>query len=114
MFLYFCSARSSLLLAGRGSSEGSSAGAPVGAVGGAVAASGAPVAPAGSGGAGMVWPESIAGCPGGSACPLLLLLTEACFDSVPAATCGDAPPPAVAQLPTMKPSTSPATIPMSP
>ena len=31
----------------------------------------------------MVWPVSIGGCPGGSACPPLLLLTEASFDALP-------------------------------
>src|SRR5262245_24075990 len=113
MFLYFCSARSSLLLAGSGSSEGSSAGEEAAAAIGLLADS-APGVPGGNGFAGIVSPVSTAGCPGGSDCPLLLLLTD--FASLAAdEACGaEALPLGEAAFPMIKPRTTPATMPMSP
>src|SRR6185436_7022863 len=111
MFLYFFSARSSVLEAGSGSSEGRTTDPPEADVG---AEAGDPSGtslsePAGSGPARTVSPGVIGGCPAGRS-DSRGAFTDLAASAVPPAF-SDAPPCGVVQLPMRKPRIRPSATP---
>jgi hypothetical protein len=112
MFLYFFSARSSLLEAGSGSSDGRTTDSPE-AEAGADAVGGlgiSPSLPAGSGPARTVSPGVIGGCPAGSSDSRGAFTDLEVSPAV--AVLSDVPPWGVVQLPIRKPKTNPSATPM--